>query len=576
MAKILHSVHQWCHLESTVSAPGLVICEQSILPLRLGHTDGCGCSESAEFSIKCMVPLSGALSGPERPGAALTSETGGGGNNQPIAVNDSYSTPQDTTLTVPAATGVLANDSDPDGDPLSVNPTPVSGPSNGTLTLATDGGLTYVPNSGVTGPDSFVYEVTDGQGGTAQGSVSLTVTPVGGGVTALVSSSDTSTIQNPDGQYGKPNQSRLWFNSTANRWDALMPQNDGGTSASDHYIMLDVSGTQVFTTVELEDRNTARPDVFWDDAAQTLSVLGSHGTTTEFWQVLYDTPSDSYSINPAVNAVVVPGISQLNGNFPATLTVSPNGRVWVAVMKDNALDVQHSTDGGATWLAAPVNLDTTAGLGVTTWVQFVTGGVTQVGLFAGENGESLANTTFFYYFIAQNADPTIVANWTNDSANIPASVGSEQADDHVSGARDANENQYFAVKTEGGSTTDPLINLYRRTAAGVWSQFTVSQAQDSPEQTRPSLVIDDSNATLSVYTSDTGSGNGLGSRKTVSLSALGGLAGAPLVPVFTIPGTVFNDLITPRQQVTGSSGVVVLGHNRTDQTVWFQAEALTP
>ena len=103
-----------------------------------------------------------------------------GGNNDPIAVDDGYSTPQDTTLVEPALTGVLANDSDPDGDPLSVTPTPVSGPSSGTLTLATDGSFTYVPTGGFSGPDSFVYEVTDGQGGSAQATVTLTVTPAGG------------------------------------------------------------------------------------------------------------------------------------------------------------------------------------------------------------------------------------------------------------------------------------------------------------------------------------------------------------------------------------------------------------
>ena len=101
---------------------------------------------------------------------------GGGGNANPIVNSDNYSTPQDSTLGEPALTGVLANDSDPDGDPLTVNPTPVNGPSNGTLALATDGGFTYVPTGGFTGPDSFVYEVNDGQGGTAQGTVSLTVT----------------------------------------------------------------------------------------------------------------------------------------------------------------------------------------------------------------------------------------------------------------------------------------------------------------------------------------------------------------------------------------------------------------
>ena len=197
------------NLESTVSAPGLVIASND-LALAIGAQD----DAAAPFSgiLDQVHVFDGALSGPELQ-ALIDSETGGGGNNNPVAVNDSYNTPQDTTLTVPAATGVLANDSDPDGDPLSVNPTPVSGPSNGTLTLATDGGLTYVPNSGVTGPDSFVYEVTDGQGGSAQATVTLTITPIGGagevgfwafdegsGTTAL----DSSGLSNTGSFVGTP------------------------------------------------------------------------------------------------------------------------------------------------------------------------------------------------------------------------------------------------------------------------------------------------------------------------------------------------------------------------------------
>src|SRR5207237_5702252 len=52
-------------------------------------------------------------------------------DHAPVAVPDSYSTPEDTTLTVPAP-GVLANDADADGDALTA--LLVSGPSHGTLT----------------------------------------------------------------------------------------------------------------------------------------------------------------------------------------------------------------------------------------------------------------------------------------------------------------------------------------------------------------------------------------------------------------------------------------------------------
>src|SRR5206468_1773195 len=64
-------------------------------------------------------------------------------NDAPVAVNDdSYTTPEDTQLTV-SAPGVLANDTDVDGDALSA--VLVSSPSHGTLTLNGDGSLVYMP-----------------------------------------------------------------------------------------------------------------------------------------------------------------------------------------------------------------------------------------------------------------------------------------------------------------------------------------------------------------------------------------------------------------------------------------------
>jgi hypothetical protein len=80
-------------------------------------------------------------------------------NGVPVANGDSYATPANTTLSV-SAQGVLANDTDPDGDTLSA--TVVSGPSDGTLALAADGSFEYTPDPGFTGTDSFTYAAGDG------------------------------------------------------------------------------------------------------------------------------------------------------------------------------------------------------------------------------------------------------------------------------------------------------------------------------------------------------------------------------------------------------------------------------
>jgi VCBS repeat-containing protein len=102
----------------------------------------------------------------------------GGVNDPPVAVDDTGTLAEGATLNV-AAPGLLANDSDPDiGDILTVNTTPVSAPANGALTLYTDGSYDYVHDSTETLSDAFVYEISDGNGGTAQATVNLTITPV--------------------------------------------------------------------------------------------------------------------------------------------------------------------------------------------------------------------------------------------------------------------------------------------------------------------------------------------------------------------------------------------------------------
>lgn len=99
-------------------------------------------------------------------------------NDAPVAGNDSFSVNEDNQLTV-AAGGLLINDSDIDNDALTVNPTPVRAPQFGTLSLSTNGGFTYTPNSNFSGSDSFIYALSDGAVSpqpTAQ--VSITVNPV--------------------------------------------------------------------------------------------------------------------------------------------------------------------------------------------------------------------------------------------------------------------------------------------------------------------------------------------------------------------------------------------------------------
>ncbi|HEY6072740.1 MAG TPA: Ig-like domain-containing protein, partial [Anaerolineales bacterium] len=97
-------------------------------------------------------------------------------NHLPLAADDSYSTYFNTSLVVPAP-GVLANDSDPDTDPLTA--VLAQGPAHGSLVLNPDGSFTYSPAPGYSGPDSFTYTASDGTASSATATVQLTISAGG-------------------------------------------------------------------------------------------------------------------------------------------------------------------------------------------------------------------------------------------------------------------------------------------------------------------------------------------------------------------------------------------------------------
>ncbi len=94
-------------------------------------------------------------------------------NRAPTAVDNYAATWQDTSMTI----AVLGNDTDPDGDALTV--TGVTQGANGSVVIdVVTGNPIYTPNAGFTGTDSFTYTISDGNGGTDTATVTVTVNAV--------------------------------------------------------------------------------------------------------------------------------------------------------------------------------------------------------------------------------------------------------------------------------------------------------------------------------------------------------------------------------------------------------------
>ena len=108
---------------------------------------------------------------PQRCDTATVTVEVGAANDPPVARNDTGTTAENEPVRIP----VLSNDSDPDNDPLTVQS--FTQPDNGRVSRSSDGSLTYTPNRGFSGQNSFTYTASDGNGGTDTATVTITVRP---------------------------------------------------------------------------------------------------------------------------------------------------------------------------------------------------------------------------------------------------------------------------------------------------------------------------------------------------------------------------------------------------------------
>lgn len=141
--------------------------------LAYSHT-GLTASTTYYYRIKAVNHLGGSASWATDNDATLANPA----NQPPVAVADTAQVDNDETVTI----DVLANDSDPDADPLTLASLDTTGTS-GTVTITSNQAL-YDPNGqfdslaiGATDTDTFVYTVSDGQGGSDTASVVVTITP---------------------------------------------------------------------------------------------------------------------------------------------------------------------------------------------------------------------------------------------------------------------------------------------------------------------------------------------------------------------------------------------------------------
>ncbi|EAT15688.1 tandem-95 repeat protein [Desulfuromonas acetoxidans] len=184
-------------------------------------------------------------------------------NDAPVAADDFYSTNEDVALVVDGTIDptVLANDNDLDLDTLTVNTTPLTDVANGSLVLNADGTFTYTPDANFNGNDSFVYQISDGAGGTAQATAYITVIPVND---APVAVADNNTITELADDIITDNEvtGNVLTGASSGGTDSIDDNDPSGDSLFADFFVVSVDGTPV------------------GDGATDVTIVGDYGTLT--------------------------------------------------------------------------------------------------------------------------------------------------------------------------------------------------------------------------------------------------------------------------------------------------------
>ena len=218
----------------------------------------------------------------------------------PIAANDGpYTTAEDTPFTL-AAPGLLVNDSDPSGSPLTAQVvTPL--PAKGVVAINDDGSFTYTPNANANGSDTFRYRAWNGTSGSGTITVTMNITPVADPPTVVsrsfsVDEDVTLSVAAPGVLTGATDPEGGVFTAAL------------AAGASHGTVTLSSNGS--FTYVPGKDFNGS--DSFTFTAADSTGLVSTPATITIVVNPVYDPPvavADSFAIaEDSVLTVAAPGV----------------------------------------------------------------------------------------------------------------------------------------------------------------------------------------------------------------------------------------------------------------------------
>ncbi|MEM6739992.1 MAG: Ig-like domain-containing protein [Pseudomonadota bacterium] len=221
-------------------------------------------------------------------------------NAEPDAADDGATTAFQTSVTI----DVVANDDDPDGDPLTVES--VTQGANGAVAIDADGRVTYTPNDAFSGEDTFTYTVSDGQEGTDTATVTVTVAPAENAppsaaddtaTTGLDTAVSIDVLANDDDADGDP----LTLASVTQGANGAVVIDDGGTAGNPSDDTITYTPDDGFSGEDTFTYTVADGEGGEDTASVTVTVQGAQNTPPS--------ASDDTAVTPFETAVTIDALA---------------------------------------------------------------------------------------------------------------------------------------------------------------------------------------------------------------------------------------------------------------------------
>jgi Ca2+-binding RTX toxin-like protein len=368
---------------------------------------------------------------------------------------------------------------------------------------------------------------------------------------------------------GTKPESKLWFNRG---WSASMFNPTAG--AYRIYRLNTATGAWRDTGVGIDDRDNTRADALWSAATNKLyvasHVTASSGAATtaansaRLYRFTYTPATDSYRLDPGFPVTI-------NAATSETLVIDRDstGTLWATWTQGSRVFVNHSVGGNDASWGTPFIVP---GAGTSLTSDDIS---SLIHFGANKIGVMWSNQADHHLRFAVHVDGTSDRTWS--SVTVPTGATS---DDHINLKADSAGRVFAAVKTSEATKTRPLILLLVRSAAGAWSATTFGTVADS--QTRPIVLLDEQHGLVDMFATcpqppkASGQSGGDICEKTAPLASP---AFAPGIgtPVISDAGSPdMNDATSTKQNVSSTTGIVVMADNATTHTYWHLQQALAP